>query len=191
MTPRRIVLDSTRPPRTRVEPDVVRDAVFSEDRRFRYALSRQWGNPTLTRCCFIMLNPSTADAHADDPTIRRCVGFAQAWGHDALDVVNLFAFRATSPHVLRQREAVDAVGVCNDAYILDRARVADLVVCAWGEYGTFGRRDTFVTSMLRRNGIRLRHLGMTRAGFEPQPRHPLYLKRTLVPRVWNDDGSRT
>jgi hypothetical protein len=71
-------------------------ATFSKDRRYRYRLWRSWGDPEL-RCVFVGLNPSTADESNDDPTIRKCVGFAKLWGFGAVDVVNLFAFRSTDP----------------------------------------------------------------------------------------------
>lgn len=82
---------------------IVTSASISGD--YRYRLGRAWaGGPT---CTFIMLNPSTADADQDDPTIRRCVGFAKALGCGALEVVNLYAYRATNPRdLLRQDERV-------------------------------------------------------------------------------------
>lgn len=46
---------------------------------------------------FIMLTPSTADADTDDPTIRRCIGFAKSSGFGGLYVGNLFAYRSTQP----------------------------------------------------------------------------------------------
>jgi hypothetical protein len=83
-----------------------------------------------------MLNPSTADASQDDPTIRRCIGFARQWGCGRLVVLNLFAFRATDPADLKR--AADPVGPENRAWF-DRTLVDDLVggpvVCGWGVHG--------------------------------------------------------
>ena len=73
-----------------------RNAVISACGRYRYLLTRRVG-PGTRAVTFIMLNPSTADATRDDPTIRRCIGFARSWGIGGVDVVNLFAFRATEP----------------------------------------------------------------------------------------------
>ena len=66
------------------------EAVISQDERHRYSLTRRWGDGPRV-CCWIMLNPSTADATTDDPTIRRCIGFTHGWGYDALTIINLYA----------------------------------------------------------------------------------------------------
>ena len=71
-------------------------ARLSDDRRYRYLLVRRWDN-TLPDATFVMLNPSTADERDDDPTIRKCIGFAKRWGCGGIKVVNLYAFRATNP----------------------------------------------------------------------------------------------
>lgn len=63
--------------------------------RYSYSLERVWDKGGYKNLClFIMLNPSTADAHIDDPTIRRCIGFAKSWGYGGILVGNLYAFRA-------------------------------------------------------------------------------------------------
>src|SRR5262245_13227298 len=99
--------------------------------RYRYALTRTWGDPKKV-VCWVMLNPSTADADQDDPTIRRCLGFSRAWGAGGLVVVNLFALRATDPDQLRI--AADPVGPDNDSH-LSTAAFGRLVVAAWGARG--------------------------------------------------------
>ena len=195
MTRRRIVLDD-RPPRTQVpvlDSPTYAFATLDETRTYRYTLTREW-RVGGTRCCFIMLNPSTADERKDDPTIRRCIGFAKAWGYDALDVVNLFALRATSPNVLRATNPPEAaIGPSNDNFIIATAHRAALVVAAWGIYGSYLRRDLVVRSLLKRERITVHHLGLTgsaadeRAGIGDvmrQPRHPLYLRRDVVPLEW-------
>ncbi len=141
-------------------------ALFDRTRRYRYRLWRRWGagRPVV----FVMLNPSTADAERDDPTIRRCAGFARAWGFGGMTVVNLFALRATDP--ARLRRARDPVGRDNDHHIAAAADVASLVVVAWGVHGALDRRDRAVLALLA--GRRPRCLGTTRGG---HPRHPLYL----------------
>jgi hypothetical protein len=121
---------------------------------------------------FVMLNPSTADASRDDPTIRRCVGFAKAWGFGALSVANLFALRSTDPSVLLS--AQDPVGPDNDAMILELARKASLVVAAWGAHKVAARRAAAVQSLLPKAVC----LGLTSSG---QPRHPLYAPGNAQP----------
>ncbi|MGH9551149.1 MAG: DUF1643 domain-containing protein, partial [Terriglobales bacterium] len=90
-------------------------AVFDRSGKYRYTLSRCW-NSDLERIVFLMLNPSTADAEVTDPTIRSCLGFARELGFGALEVVNLFAYRATEPAALKR--ARSPVGRENDRYIL-------------------------------------------------------------------------
>lgn len=78
---------------------VTSTAVFSEDEAYRYSLIREW-DPTKGHCCFVMLNPSKATATVNDPTVARCMGFAERWGFGSLQVVNLFALRSTDPRAL-------------------------------------------------------------------------------------------
>lgn len=127
---------------------------------------------------FVMLNPSTADAVADDPTIRRCIGFAQAWGFGALEVVNLYAYRATRPAELFAAD--DPVGPRNNRFVRAAARSAALVVAAWGVYGRRHGRDAAVLATLRRIGP-VHCLGMTLGG---QPRHPLFVRRTMIAELF-------
>lgn len=146
---------------------------------YRYRLMRRWGAPE-PRVCWVMLNPSTADASADDPTIRRCVDFSASWGYGALEVVNLFALRSTDPRTLAHTE--DPVGPRNDASILAAATLEQtLVVCAWGAGGGLRDRDQAVLAMLRSHGVRLHYLALTKGG---QPGHPLYLPKTTTPTLW-------
>ncbi len=127
---------------------------------------------------FIMLNPSRADAELNDPTIRRCIGFAQAWGYGALEVVNLFAYRATRPQELRQ--AADPVGESCDRILLESARSAQMILLAWGNHGQYQNRGKVVIKLLAEFET-LHSLGLTKRG---EPRHPLYLKRDTQPRLY-------
>lgn len=161
---------STRPDEPAIQPPACRGgATFDASGRYRYSLTRRW-EATGSRVAIVLLNPSTADASRDDPTVRRCVGFARAWGYGALEVVNLFAWRATRPADLRRARA--PVGPENDAYILYAAQRAQGVVLAWGAHGAFLGRDVEVSTLLAEAGIALHCLGVTRTG---QPRHVLYL----------------
>ena len=143
---------------------------------YRYLLSRRWGRgaPAL----FVMLNPSTADAADDDQTIRRCIGFARRWRAPALEVVNLYALRATRPRDLFAHAA--PVGPENDDAIREAADRAGAIVVAWGVHGA---RDTSrverVLELL--DGRALVCLGVSAGG---QPRHPLYLPWRARRRRW-------
>lgn len=154
---------------------MVSRAAFNEARTHRYLLARSW-QPDLPVMTWIMLNPSTADAFADDPTIRRCAGFARREGCGGIKVVNLFALRATDPGELRRHP--DPVGPCNDR-IID-AHACGIVVVAWGAHGKYAERSSTVARILLGAGVVPACLGVT-AG--DQPRHPLYVRgdAPLVP----------
>lgn len=146
-------------------------AEFGPRRRYRYALWRSWGEGGRVRsaACFVLLNPSTADERVDDPTIRRCVGYARDWGHDMLCVLNIFALRSTDPSDLR-RDA-DPVGIDNDVWLRCAADY-EQVVLAWGAHGSFMGRGDVVRALLPKTAF---HFGLTVNG---QPRHPLYLPKS-------------
>lgn len=144
---------------------MIRSAAFSRCRTYRYTLERRW-DPRRPVVMFVGLNPSTADETHDDPTVRRCLGFARRWRFAALLMTNLFALRSTDPRALR--EAEDPIGPRNDEHLRRcRARAA-LVVAAWGARGGLGRRDERVLVTLPEAHC----LGATRGG---RHRHPLYL----------------
>lgn len=146
-------------------------AVLSEDRAYRYLLTRTWAaeKPSVT---YIGLNPSTADEVVLDPTLRRCVGFAQRLGCGTFHMVNLFAFRATEPAEMKRAPA--PIGPDNDEYILRAATMSEIVICAWGSHGDWMDRDREVYCMLKKRGFPLHSFGLTKHG---HPKHPLYLHR--------------
>lgn len=142
--------------------------MFDASARYRYLLTRTTG-AARSRLAFVLLNPSTADAQRNDPTIRRCIGYAQRWGFGRLEIVNIFAYRTTYPRELWAQD--DPVGAGNDAWIRRVARRADRVVAAWGAHGSALGRSTRIAQLL--DGVEVWCLGMTGAG---EPRHPLYLR---------------
>lgn len=122
-------------------PDVVRkSASISECGQYRFTLRRWWREDSTV--CWIMLNPSTADASVDDPTIRTIIDFTKRWGYGGLVVVNLFPFRTSSPRMCRAWAdwesggpdwwVRDLIYFRNLPLILEQAEKADLVVAAWG-----------------------------------------------------------
>lgn len=156
-----------------------RGATFDSTGSYRYTLWRSW-NGRARKVAFVMLNPSTADHRADDPTIRRCIGFARTWGYGSLLVVNLFAYRTPSPDALKR--AADPIGPRNDHYLRYAQRRADDVVIAWGAHGGWLDRHRRALALL--GGPRRRALlclGATKGGY---PRHPLYLRGDRTPQPW-------
>lgn len=145
-------------------------AVISDCGRYRYMLEREWMTGSGT-CLFVMLNPSTADAEQDDPTIRRCVGFAQSWGYQRLTVANVFALRSPHPKVLL--EADDPVGDDNDHWTEKLYREADLAVAAWGAFWFARDRAADLAA-----SYDLHCLAVTKEGC---PQHPLYIKADTKP----------
>lgn len=148
---------------------------------YRWLLWRAW-DPDLPSMVWVMLNPSTASATRDDPTIARCVGFAKAWGYGRIDVVNLYALRATKPRALWTHP--DPVGEHNDRWIRRATQRAGLVVAAWGAHGERGYRAAHVAAWLG-DLHPVYCLGTTRSG---QPRHPLYVPGATTPQVYVPPG---
>lgn len=151
--------------------DVCRDAMLSDCLRYRWQLKRWWGEGDFV--CWIMLNPSTADAAKDDPTIRRCISFSRDWGFSGLYVVNLYGLRATNPHELET--SFDPLGKENDWAIQNAISECKSVVAAWGAHPMARRRAAVVSRWAK-----MQCLGRTKDGF---PRHPLYVagNTNLIP----------
>jgi len=149
------------------------DARISRCGTYRYALWRRWAAGP--QVLFVMLNPSTADRLADDPTIRRCIGFARRWGFGALAVGNLFAYRTPSPRILKR--APHPVGRANDRWLQRLAAGSMRVVAAWGNEGALLGRDREVRQLLGPLYV----LSLTQLG---QPRHPLYVAHDAALEPW-------
>lgn len=155
-------------------------AWLSDDDVYRYELTRRWGTGPLLP--FVMLNPSTADGSVDDPTIRRCMGFARRGFLNGIKVVNLYAYRSTDPKALTALDVRYAIGGDNDEAIQTMFHRAKLdmvpVIAAWGA-DPAARRAWEVQADLF-YGHKLFCLGVTKNG---SPRHPLYVKadQPLVP----------
>jgi hypothetical protein len=144
-------------------------AVFDESGRYRYRLWRRW-DPSLPKLCVVMLNPSTADATVNDPTITRCMNLASSWGYGGLEVVNLFAYRSTSPRGLWRAE--DPVGPHNDEHIKRALAHCSACLLAWGNLPSSRLERARNVLKMAASGKKLFCLGMTKM---QQPRHPLYL----------------
>ncbi len=152
----------------------IKSAIISDCGKYRYMLSRS--KPLSTkhaekRALFVMLNPSTADSEVDDSTIRRCMAFANGYGLTGINVVNLFAYRATSPKDLLKAD--DPIGEESWYYLREALKYSTgPVICGWGNHGNFMDRDLDVLGYMDELGITPKCLGVTKL---QQPRHPLYV----------------
>lgn len=152
--------------------------------RYRYTLDREIGGRGMP-LVFVMLNPSTANAHEDDPTLRRCIGFGRSLDRCRIRVVNLFAFRTPYPKELREahQRGIDIVGPRNDQ-VLDA--LPGTIVCAWGppKWPFVRDRDRAraVAGRLAARELPLFCLGTSKDG---SPRHPLMLPGDAVLQPWS------
>lgn len=150
---------------------VKKSATISECGRYRYLLTRQWtvSRPTLL---YVMLNPSTADAEADDATIRSCIRLARDMDYGGIEVVNLMAWRATDPRDLPDKPSL-ALGAGNLRAVDAAVERCRDVVCAWGANPKAKHFQGGLRSILELHGKPAWCFGLTADG---SPRHPLYVK---------------
>ena len=152
------------------DPFMERDAVISDCGKYRYLLRRAWdhGQP---RALFVMLNPSTADASVDDPTIRSCIRLCRAMNYGSFEVVNLFAWRATDPRDLEKSPA--PIGPDQEKITLAAISRCDLPILAWGAHKMARGKGNHLASLVRSYRPAVFCFGKTRSG---EPKHPLYIK---------------
>lgn len=149
-------------------------ANISEDGVYRYSLERFWGKGSDFRTMvFCMLNPSTADAEKDDPTIRRCIGFAEREGRNKILVVNTLALRTYNPDLLYTHS--NPMGPFNRFEIKKACREAashdNRIICAWGNNCPRHVAQATYELILGMECVPY-CLGTTKKG---EPKHPLYL----------------
>lgn len=163
-------------------------ATFSPCGLYRYRLWREWpagmfGEPQTA--AFWLCNPSTADATADDPTIRRCVGFARRWGCNRLEIGNVHAYRATDPRELQRarNRDVDVVGPRNEEFL---CRMADenpyALIAAWGTPGRWVHDSDSIAGRLYRSGD-LQAFALNADGTPAHPLYQPYRGARLPPRI--------
>jgi len=153
---------------------VKKGALLSDCKVYRYRLWRIW-DEAKPKVMFIMLNPSTADGEMDDPTVRRCIGFAKSWGYGGLYIANLFAYRSTQPKDLL--EHTDVVGLDNSFHLNEMSKKCEIAVCAWGNSKIVNKLK-FNKQLLKGLKIPLYCIELSKDG---TPKHPLYLKSELKP----------
>lgn len=152
-------------------------ALFSDCQRYRYVLTREWDD-TLHTLCICGLNPSTADAENDDPTIRRELGFARDMGFGRLVKVNAYGWRSTDPKGLWT--APCPYGPINWTHVVEQAQSANTFVAAWGVNIRLADEHKLRTN-LRNAGVKIHVFGLTK---DRHPKHPLYLKRDTRLTEW-------
>ena len=160
-------------------PDLVRGAEISACGRYRYRLWRRWGAGESV--LWIMCNPSTADAIEDDPTIRRCIAFARAWGYGGVRVVNLFAWRSRNPREVRGSHSIDQQ---NEAVLEEELQRRGKRIAAWGSLVADIPAAARIVELLSVH--RLDCLGTTKAGY---PLHPLYVPASAQPIPYVPDAA--
>jgi len=160
-------------------------AEFSPGRNWRYRLVRVWDSKR-PRLAWVILNGSDADEHHNDPTVRRCISFARAWGYGGVDIANLYGLVSKNPGALRRHS--DPVGADNDRHLAAVCSENDLTVLAWGPDACADRVHA-VTQMLRRltgsHGGSLAVLGWTQG---EQPLHPLLAPKDATPKCLTLNG---
>lgn len=168
-------------------PGTEKGAILSGCERYRYLLWRRWEpRASMKPLLFAMLNPSTADATEDDPTIRRCMGFARAWGFPGVLVVNAFAWRATDPRELEDAE--DPIGPLNDTYLRSAAHEAGRVIVGWGSHKLLQKnRSEAARARVYAVAEALGHdrLEALKINKDGSPAHPLYIPNATQPVPWS------
>lgn len=159
-------------------------AIISACGKYRYRLDRLWNElakaPRLV--LWIMLNPSTADATADDQTLRKITAYSKAWGYDGLMVGNLYAWRSTSPAALLEAAHTnDIVGPEADGHLIQMLEQAELVVFAWGGNARPDRVEV-VRALVKQHARSVPYFLELTTGTPAQPKHPLYLPGHLTPK---------
>lgn len=157
-------------------------AEFDKDQPdvYRYVLWRHWRGVPSDCVTFVLLNPSTATATEDDPTIRRCIRFAYDWGYGGIRILNLFALRSTDPKALYSHH--DPIGPLNNGWLKFYLSDAKLAVAGWGVHGALQRRGLIIHQRFPQ----LRTFGLTKDG---HPKHPLYLPTTAMHQEWPQSTS--
>jgi len=149
-------------------------AKFSKCRKYRYTLWRMWdlGKP---KVMFIGLNPSTADEINNDPTVTRCINYSKSWGYGGMYMMNIFSFRTTYPSELIKCK--NPIGIDNDQWIKRISKEVDKCIGAWGNYGNlFNRSEDILKIVPNLYCLKINGTG--------EPAHPLYLKSTLKPILY-------
>lgn len=170
-----------------LQPGVTGSAIFSPCGKYRYRLERRWGPGA--PLCFVMLNPSKAGADVDDPTIRKCIGYARRLLYGGIVVVNLFAYISTDPNGMILEAGIkggDILGQDNDIHIVESARdCGRAVVLGWGKIDRWWVKERIVDVLwLLHKIVGCETLCCLKTNKDGSPTHPLYLPGDLTPKEW-------
>lgn len=154
---------------------MIKSAYISDCKKYRYTLERIWGEGPVVAFC--MLNPSTADASKNDPTVERCERRAKSMGYGGMYVINLFALRSTDPNALYSHN--EPIGEENDMHIRMVIKDSDAIICGWGKHGTLNNRGLQVLNLIKEVGKTPLALKINKDG---TPAHPLYIGYSILPK---------
>ncbi|MDI9319557.1 MAG: DUF1643 domain-containing protein [Phycisphaerales bacterium] len=154
--------------------NIIRTAIFSDDKKYRYRLERIF-DEDLYKVAFVGVNPSIADDIEDDKTITKCINYAKNWGYGGIVMVNLFGLISTDPSLLKIAE--NPIGTDNDKHlneVFNSVGTIGKIVCCWGENGKLFNRDKEVLKMIDEPYC-------LKINADNSPAHPLYLASDLEP----------
>lgn len=170
--------------RLKLEDHITAGAIMSSCEKYRYELSRKWGAGDKT-ILWIGMNPSTADAEFDDPTCGREMTFSKTWGYNRYLKTNILDWRATFPKDIPTDPQI-AASSQGRKHLLSLAQEADMVMAVWGKLPKKLAHQAFIVAdILQSKNIELMCLGQNMDG---SPKHPLYLKKDLLPRPWKREN---
>lgn len=153
------------------------DAAFSPDGQHRYRLCRRWDR-SKPRVLWVMLNPSSANALQDDPTIRRVQRFSVKNGFGALEVVNLFSRISTDPEDLKGLDTAALIGPENAKHWAEAKGRADAVIAAWGAMKVFDEASAKARALQAVAFFEeMMALEILAGGM---PKHPLYCEKDSI-----------
>ncbi len=154
----------------------------------RYSLGQEGENPLI---CF-GVNPSTAKPNDLDPTVASVARFARDHGYDGWLMFNLYPQRATNPdkmhkHFQKKIHQKNVEVIKEQIESLNTEEVD--VWCAWGtlieKRSYLSRCLQDIYDVLGQNNCSFFKRGrVSKAG---HPHHPLYLRKTAPPEVFNMD----
>lgn len=166
-------------------------AHFNAERTRRYLLWRRvrenddlpWnkGNDFVL---FIGLNPSIADEVRLDPTVTRCYNFARRWGYHFLLMANLYSKISTDPKGVDFKFNDPDDRMNNDYELAQAVKLSNQVILAWGSNADSQIAAHWLRLTRMSHNISLHCFAVNKNG---SPKHPLYLKASSVPILYEAD----